>query len=1467
MHKSSHLIKLCFTLSFLAILFLVSLQFSVCAQDKETYESVVPSCEKFSLKNSNFFRISALASTVISDDFNNDGIPDVAAPMPNTNSIAVALGDNQNGFSASRDFIAGVSPQSAVSGDFNRDGEIDLAVTSKSDRQLNILLGDGKGNFELTKSYPVGNSPDEIQTADFNNDNWLDIAVGNIDSNSISIYLGGANGFIAAQTPAITLDSRPISFALADFNRDNKIDLITVASPNIRLFSGDGQGNFSNTLTFESNEVYSIVSADFNNDNYPDFAYYGYRDSKLYVYVNNRTGGFNRPSEITVTWGDFSTILASDFNNDGKVDLVSGGFVLLNDGNANFTLRESSNALGTAAADFNGDGIVDLVGLGVSNYGTDFYSTFRLSYGLGNAQFAAPTNLPPLGSATSVVTADFNNDGRFDIASAQPYSNQITVSLQKTDGTFTLPSTPVFAGGGSSGRFSVVATGDFNNDGNVDLATFVWWQRSAIILINNGSGQFTTVSVRINTQFQFTPQFIQTGDFNNDGKTDLVIVSDGAYVIVLNNGNNNFSNAEPIFLGSQSGFSTVAVGDFNGDGKSDLAISRAGLGVPIFHGKGDGTFVAAGSVAWPQDVSMVRSADLNADNRTDLVITSGGSYTGGIPGLKVFIANSSGGFLQTTYPVTGGPNDITFADFDTDGKKDFLLTNSPANAVTLYKGDGSGSFTPQTPISTIENIYGSATADFNRDLKPDLVLVSAFGPTAVFYNETPKAPCLTVNDTLVTEGNSATRNAQFTVGLSAPATQAVTVEYRVVGRNAANNADFTSSSGKLEFLPGTQTQTVNIPINGDTIDEVDETFQLVLSNSVNASLIDNIGVATIVDDDSAPSVSISDVTVVEGSGGTLRQLIFNVLLSTPTGRKATFEFTTLDGTALASTDYNSSGGTVVFNPGESTKQIVVAIQPDAFVEADETLKIKLSKPSDLVISDDEAIGTIVNDDIGGTIQFESAVIETTEASDTVLVNVRRTGGNAGGIVLVYSTSNGTATVNKDYLPSAGKMFFAANETVKSFVIPMLNDSIDESSPETVNLKLESISGGAILGAQSTAVLNITDDDPSPTLTSNGVSVNEGNTGTIIVNFSVRLLAVSGQTVTVNFATSNGTANAPEDFQNASGTLTFLPGETTKTISVSVRGDSQIEPNETFFLNLSSPLNAVLPNSQIVGTIVNDDSNARRANGDFDGDGKTDVAVFRPDAGNWFYLQSSDDAFRSVQFGLIGDRIAPGDYDGDGKTDYAVFRPSNGVWYILQSRAGFTAAQFGIAEDLPVQGDFDGDGKTDIAVFRPSSGTWYLLQSTAGFAAVPFGLSTDKPVRGDFDGDGKADIAVFRPSNGTWYRFNSSNNQFVAVQFGISEDKPIAADYDGDGKTDIAVFRPSNGTWYLLQSTAGFRGVQWGIETDQPVPGDYDGDSKTDIAVFRPSNGNWYLVLSSGAHRVPSFGAGNDVAVPSGYHPR
>ncbi|HWM91773.1 MAG TPA: VCBS repeat-containing protein [Thermoanaerobaculia bacterium] len=293
--------------------------------------------------------------------------------------------------------------------------------------------------------------------------------------------------------------------------------------------------------------------------------------------------------------------------------------------------------------------------------------------------------------------------------------------------------------------------------------------------------------------------------------------------------------------------------------------------------------------------------------------------------------------------------------------------------------------------------------------------------------------------------------------------------------------------------------------------------------------------------------------------------------------------------------------------------------------------------------------------------------------------------------------------------------------------------------------------------------------------------------------------------------------------------------------------------------------------------------------DFDGDGKTDFAVFHRAAGTpglayWNYLESSD-AYDEVntQWGVSTDTPVPGDYDWDGLTDPAIWRPGNGLnadWWVLGSDEGEEVYTFGYNTDIPVPRDYNGTGYTEVSVVRPETGTgrlfWFLYdESIEDYCTVVWGLSTDKLVPADYDGDGKAEVAVFRPSDATWYIVTSDCGATMtteSIAWGLSTDKPVPGDYDGDGKYDQAVFRPSDGTWYIRRSSVEeeedkLLAVEWGLSTDILVPGDYDGDGKFDLAVFRPSNTTWYVLKSSDLQTLSVvFGDSSDTPVPALYIP-
>ena len=261
----------------------------------------------------------------------------------------------------------------------------------------------------------------------------------------------------------------------------------------------------------------------------------------------------------------------------------------------------------------------------------------------------------------------------------------------------------------------------------------------------------------------------------------------------------------------------------------------------------------------------------------------------------------------------------------------------------------------------------------------------------------------------------------------------------------------------------------------------------------------------------------------------------------------------------------------------------------------------------------------------------------------------------------------------------------------------------------------------------------------------------------------------------------------------------------------------------------------------------------------------DLAVWRPSSGVWWVMGSATTQQVSQGWGIPGDIPAQGDFDGDGKTDFSIFRPSSGTWWILKSSDSTSyAVQFGISTDNLAQADYDGDGRTDVAVWRASDGMWYIINSSnTAIRYETYGISTDKPAPADYDGDGRADIGVWRGSTSTFYSVNSNNNSNSQFSFTQTSTEPVSSDYDGDGKADYAIRSGNN--WLIRKSSnLQIDNVPWYDAADKAVHNDYDGDGKTDIAVWRNSNGTWYIRQSglNNTERTAQWGIPNDIPVPA-----
>jgi hypothetical protein len=462
----------------------------------------------------------------------------------------------------------------------------------------------------------------------------------------------------------------------------------------------------------------------------------------------------------------------------------------------------------------------------------------------------------------------------------------------------------------------------------------------------------------------------------------------------------------------------------------------------------------------------------------------------------------------------------------------------------------------------------------------------------VAYRFPSSTATLSINDVSLSEGNSGTTNASFTITRSNNAA-AVSVQVDTSNGTATAGSDYTAITAQtVNFAAGgAATATVNVPVLGDTTLEPNETFNVLLSNATNATISDGTGLGTINNDDTA-SIAINDVTLSEGNSGTTN-FTFTATLTGSVAGGFTVPFSTSNGTATAGSDYTAASGTLTFagTAGE-TQTFTVLVNGDATVEANETFNANLGAPSNasVTVSDGSGVGTINNDD-GASIAINDVTLsEGNSGTTNFTFTATLTGSVAGGFTVPFSTSNGTATAGSDYTAASGTLTFAgtAGET-QTFTVLVTGDTTVEVN-ETFNANLGTPSNAGVTVSDGAGVGTINNDDTA-TLAIASVTQDEGNAGTNNFDFVITLTGSVQGGVTVGYATANGTATSPADYTATVSTVSFVGTNGEQRIAqVPVAGELVAEFNETFTVTLGTPnvAGVTITTGTATGTIVNDD---------------------------------------------------------------------------------------------------------------------------------------------------------------------------------------------------------------------------------------------------------------------------------------
>ena len=430
---------------------------------------------------------------------------------------------------------------------------------------------------------------------------------------------------------------------------------------------------------------------------------------------------------------------------------------------------------------------------------------------------------------------------------------------------------------------------------------------------------------------------------------------------------------------------------------------------------------------------------------------------------------------------------------------------------------------------------------------------------------------MSIDDATVVEGDL----AKFEVTLSEAATAVVMVDYSTVDGTAVARSDYTTTSGTLSFEQGEERKTILVPTVQDATAEETEVFTMQLSSPSGATVANGTGTGTITDDDEPPMLTIDDAPPVDEGDAAA----FVVRLSAASGLAVTVAYRTVDGTAVAGSDYTATSGTLRFEPGETTRTVAVETLADELAEDTEQFTVELGAASGATLSDGTGEGTITDDDDPPELSIDD--VPAVSEGETAEFTVRLSAASGKAVSVSYRTEDGTAVAGSDYTSASGELRFEPGETTQTVSVETLEDELSEDA-ERFTVELSAASGATV--SDGIGEGTITDDDEAPELSiDDAPAVSEGETA----QFTVRLSAASGAAVSVSYRTVDGTAVAGLDYAATEGTLRFEPGETTQTISVETLADGLAEDAERFTVELSAPSAATVADGTGVGTITDD----------------------------------------------------------------------------------------------------------------------------------------------------------------------------------------------------------------------------------------------------------------------------------------